>query len=216
MKIKSVLFVACALGAMIVPSMAATVTLARGIGNVGIIAQESTGTALSAGGYYIAVGTFTNSSGATEVPVITTEFSSLLEAVAAFDVFGAGTAPTSGTTLGTLSTVITASGAPDPTVFQTKQLFVLVGNAATKALSTQWGIFSMTTPVFFPADVAAANSTTVTTSTFAAIAPLQNAGTAIDNASGADGFRLVAAIPEPSAALLGAIGALGLLRRRRN
>ena len=30
------------------------------------------------------------------------------------------------------------------------------------------------------------------------------------------GFQLAAAVPEPSAALLGAIGALGLLRRRRN
>jgi hypothetical protein len=30
------------------------------------------------------------------------------------------------------------------------------------------------------------------------------------------GFQLAAAVPEPSAALLGALGALGLLRRRRN
>ena len=215
MKIKLVLFVACTLGAMSMPSMAATVTLARGIGNVGIIAQDRDGAPLTSGGYYLAVGTFTNASGVTEVPVITTQFSSLLAAVAAFDVFGSGTTPTSGSTLGTLSTVITASGTPDPTVFQTKQLFVLVGNGATQAASTQFGIFAMTTPLFFPADVAAANSTTVTTSTFAAISPLQNAGTIIDNASGSDGFRLVG-VPEPSAALLGAIGALALLRRRRN
>ncbi|MBU6171831.1 MAG: hypothetical protein KGQ87_10140 [Verrucomicrobia bacterium] len=34
--------------------------------------------------------------------------------------------------------------------------------------------------------------------------------------SGSSGFQLAAAVPEPSAALLGALGALGLLRRRRN
>ena len=46
----------------------------------------------------------------------------------------------------------------------------------------------------------------------AAITPLANAGTVTLNS-----FALVnTAIPEPSAALLGAFGALGLLRRRRN
>ena len=38
-------------------------------------------------------------------------------------------------------------------------------------------------------------------------------GTSTYSATGTSGFQLV---PEPSAALLGALGALGLLRRRRN
>lgn len=41
-------------------------------------------------------------------------------------------------------------------------------------------------------------------------------GTSVYSATGTSGFQLVNAIPEPSAALLGALGALGLLRRRRN
>lgn len=40
------------------------------------------------------------------------------------------------------------------------------------------------------------------------------AGTSVYSATGTSGFQL-AFVPEPSAALLGAIGALGLLRRRR-
>lgn len=40
-------------------------------------------------------------------------------------------------------------------------------------------------------------------------------GTSVYSATGTSGFQL-ASVPEPSAALLGAIGALGLLRRRRN
>jgi hypothetical protein len=39
-------------------------------------------------------------------------------------------------------------------------------------------------------------------------------GTSVYSATGTSGFQL-ASIPEPSAALLGALGALGLLRRRR-
>ena len=40
-------------------------------------------------------------------------------------------------------------------------------------------------------------------------------GTSVYSATGTAGFQL-AYVPEPSAALLGALGALGLLRRRRN
>ena len=41
-------------------------------------------------------------------------------------------------------------------------------------------------------------------------------GTSNYTASGTSGFQLAPAVPEPSAALLGAFGVLGLLRRRRN
>ena len=90
-------------------------------------------------------------------------------------------------------------------------MYFIVGNAATKAASTYWGIYSMTTPAFFPANVTAAGSTPVSIATGAAITPLANAGTVTLNS-----FALVPLVPEPSAALLGALGALGLLRRRRN
>ena len=40
-------------------------------------------------------------------------------------------------------------------------------------------------------------------------------GTSVYSANGTSGFQLVSSVPEPSAALLGALGVLGLLRRRR-
>jgi hypothetical protein len=193
---------------MAISSNAATITLSRGSGNPGVIASVD-GTALASGGYYWATGTFTNALGVTEVPTITTEFSSLLEAVAAFDVFASTVAPITGATIGTITGSTTGLGAPDPNVFNSKQMFVLVGNGATQAASTAFGIFSFVANTVFPANVAAAGTTVVPIPNGAAITPLTNAGTVTLN-----NFGLV--IPEPSAALLGMLGALGLLRRRRN
>lgn len=48
-----------------------------------------------------------------------------------------------------------------------------------------------------------------------ALGPLKNSAAGVENANGMI-YTLGLAIPEPSAALLGAFGALGLLRRRRN
>lgn len=215
MKLKSVIALAALLAVTSGVAQSATITLARGLGAVGINVQNGLTNAVLPGGYYIAVGTFTNASGVTQVPTITTDFSSLLAAVAQFDVFGSSNSPTSGTTSGLLAAAITGLGSPDTSVFNNKEIFVLVGNGTTAVNSNQWGFFSMATPVFFPPNVADAGGPTLTTATFASITPLPNAGTRIDNASGADSFRLVG-VPEPSAAMLGAIGALGLLRRRRN
>jgi hypothetical protein len=180
---------------------AATIAVGRGIGNPGITAQVNGGESLSAGGFYIAVGTFTNASGATEVPAITTEFSSLLAAVAQFDVFSSVTSITGS---------FAATGGADPSQFNLKPIYFLVGNGETKESSTAFGIFSVAAGAAFPANVAATVSNSVTLSSGASITPLLNAGTVNGNV-----FSLVP-IPEPSTALLGAIGALGLLRRRRN
>lgn len=195
-----------------VTSNAATISLARGLGNPGVIAAEDPrlgGTVLSGGGYYVAVGTFTNTTGVTEVPSITTDFSSLLAAVAAFDIFQFGTTPTSGATQGVMNLSLTSTGGPNPSVFNSKQIYVLVGNGSSAASSSQWGIFTTVNPVLFPADVTAAGTTAVALPTGAALSPLLNAGSVNGN-----NFRLVG-IPEPSTMLLGALGALGLLRRRR-
>jgi hypothetical protein len=189
---------------------AATIAVGRGIGNPGITAQVNGGESLSAGGFYIAVGTFTNASGATEVPAITTEFSSLLAAVAQFDVFSSVTSSTTGATIGTITGSFAATGGADPSQFNLKPIYFLVGNGETKESSTAFGIFSVAAGAAFPANVAATVSNSVTLSSGASITPLLNAGTVNGNV-----FSLVP-IPEPSTALLGAIGALGLLRRRRN
>jgi hypothetical protein len=78
---------------------AATIAVGRGFENPGVVAADTflTGGAyrvMSEGGYYFAVGTFTNASGVTEAPVIT-DRASLLAAVNSFDVFSALTSPTS-------------------------------------------------------------------------------------------------------------------------
>ena len=210
MKYNSLLLIACSLVSTAVLSNAATITLSRGSGNPGVIASAD-GVALSTGGYYWATGTFTNTSGATEVPVITTAFSSLLAAVAAFDVFASSTASAAGATIGTITGSATGSGGSDASVFNSKPMYLLVGNGITQATSTFFGIFSMTTPQAFPANVAAAGTTVVSIPNGASITPLLNAGTVSGNS-----FQLVATVPEPSSVVFGAIGVLGLLRRRRN
>jgi len=205
MKSKSILLIAGSLALMSVVSNAATISLSRGTGNPGIIASANA-IPLSTGGYYIGVGSYAS------VPVVTTDPATLLTAVNSLNVFASVVAPTSGTTIGTMTGSFTSLGGATPSDFNLQQMYFIVGNAATKAASTYWGIYSMTTPAFFPANVTAAGSTPVAIATGAAITPLANAGTVTSNS-----FALVntVPIPEPSAALLGALGALGLLRRRR-
>lgn len=213
MKSKLIIFSTISVfSAVVISADAATIAVGRGIGNPGIIASAS-GVPLATGGYYIATGTFTNGAGVTEVPVITTDFSSLLAAVAAFDVFTSALAPATGTTTGTITGSFASTGGATPTVFNLKPIYFLVGNGTTQANSTAFGIFGLTTSTNFPADVAATVSTSLTLANGTSIVPLNNAGTVTQNS-----FGLVssAPIPEPSAALLGAIGALGLLRRRRD
>ncbi|RYD70342.1 MAG: hypothetical protein EOP84_26870, partial [Verrucomicrobiaceae bacterium] len=127
---------------------AATIAVGRGIGNPGVVAADPflTGnsyTVLSGGGYYFAIGTFTNASGVTEVPVIT-DSASLLAAVSSFDVFSALTSPTSGVTQGTLTGNFSGLGGADPSVFNLKPIYFLVGNAPTLAASSNFGIFRIT------------------------------------------------------------------------
>lgn len=194
-------------------SNAATIAVGQGFGtNVGIVAKQqfaNGGAVLSGGGYYLSVGTF-----ATE-PTIT-DFATLLAAVSSFSSFAELTSPTAaGATQGSIVGSFTSTGGADPAVFNTKSIYMLVGNGATRAASTEWAIIN--TGVAFPANVTLSGSTPVTLSSINSFTTLANAGTEIDIASGTgkDQLQLVG-VPEPSAALLGAIGVLGLLRRRRN
>ena len=185
---------------------AATIAIGAGFGATsGIIPQTSGGTLLTAGGYYIGVGVFGSA------PIITTPASLFAAVNTAFAEFGNATAATSGATQGKITASITAiPGAP--ATFNTKEIYLIVGNAATRALSTEFAILQGTPTWSFPADTAAGGATTLTVSSIASFAPVSGAGTEVDLAT--DSVRLASAIPEPSASVLGLL-ALGFLVRRK-
>lgn len=186
---------------------AATIQLIRSGAGTGIMAQTSAGVDLSAGGYYIGVGTYA------APPVVTTP-ATLLTAAQAFQEAVALASPTSGGTVG----LIIGSGDTINTAFNSAPFYLLIGNAATRALSTEFAILALTPAGTFPSNVGPAGAFTYSIVDITSIAPVTNAGTEIDSPAGtSDRIKLVSTlIPEPSTALLGAVSALGLLRRRRN
>lgn len=113
--------------------------------------------------------------------------------------------------------------ATSPTSLNNSIVDLFVGTNDTIAGSTAWVIIRPSAATAkFPADVTGTGSVTL-----AATVPTGTSGWTII-ASGdpsatfggatpvVGGTILTLAVPEPSAALLGAVGALGLLRRRRN
>lgn len=113
--------------------------------------------------------------------------------------------------------------ATSPTSLNNSIIDLFVGNASTIGLSTSWVVMRPSAATAkFPADVtgtgAVTLSATVPTGTsgwtiIASGAPSASFGGATPVVGGT--ILNLAAVPEPSAALLGALGALGLLRRRR-
>ena len=190
-------------------SSAATIAVGRGGATNGyaVFNPESLGGAnLSAtGGFYIAVGTY-----ATE-PVIS-NIAQFQSAVSNFQVFASVNSPTSGTTLGSVTGSFVATDA----AFNSVALYFLIGNGTTKENSNAFAILKGDPAGFtFPATAGQPSGSGTVTLTGAAVAsPIGIAGTETDIAGGADTLVL-AAIPEPSVALLGALGILGLVRRRR-
>jgi len=177
----------------------------------GLVATKVDGTRLTSGGYYIGVGSFT------AVPVIPEGTKDISQYVNTLNLFATNLSPTTtGNTQGTITGSFAATGGGNASLFNGKQIYVVVGNGATAALSNEWAILTSTLNVLFPADVTTSSTASISFGSIANSVMVPNAGTEIDNISPVkDGIQLVG-IPEPSAALLGAIGALGLLRRRRN
>jgi hypothetical protein len=101
--------------------------------------------------------------------------------------------------------------------FASKNMYVLIGNGTTYANSDQ-ALVLKTSFIFDPLETGpTAFSKTITTLNSSALFGSQvlDVRTTATDASATPGWRTAAFVPEPSAALLGAIGALGLLRRRR-
>lgn len=104
--------------------------------------------------------------------------------------------------------------------FQNKNMYVFVGNGATFGASTEFLVLK-TSFTFDPAESGpTAFTKTITSVNSSALfgSAVANVFTTNADVSTTPGWQTAAfaPVPEPSAALLGAVGAIGLLRRRRN
>ena len=110
--------------------------------------------------------------------------------------------------------------APGDTTFTGKSIYTIFGNGTTLANSTALAVYK--SGATFPVVNGSGNGATSTNNTYTAatvvfgtlvtLTPATEPGGPSGGITFAQGVQL---IPEPSAALLGALGVLGLLRRRR-
>ena len=114
---------------------------------------------------------------------------------------------------GTLTNVLAAYA----TGFSGADAYMVVGNNATLANSTAIAVYHLAGQVFTPTVGGIASVTiagTVAANWVYGKPVAVTTQSTVPTASYANGIQLTS-VPEPSAALLGALGALGLLRRRR-
>ncbi len=214
MKIK--LFLASALVAFALPTSAATFTVSNvvsGTGATDALYQNSDGTLLAGGivhvGYFPAGYSISSSLNDIEATITNfTSFASQLAGTFSADLGGAFPGYVQGP--GVAGPTITGA---DPLVG--RALYAFVGNGATLAASNAFGLKQVDT---LRDDVPFNNE--YLANPFGGVAPvIGSVGNFVGNASGLGSSPYttlqLALIPEPSTALLGLIGTLGLLRRRR-
>jgi hypothetical protein len=100
--------------------------------------------------------------------------------------------------------------ATSPTSLNGLPVHLFIGSGTTTANSSEFIIVGRTTSVLFPADVTGTGSATFNATSGAVLQTLTSS-----NASVVGNTINFAPVPEPSVALLGALGVLGLVRRRR-
>jgi hypothetical protein len=115
------------------------------------------------------------------------------------------------TDTGTVNGAFTAT-TPSSANGQTIHLYVSLTSGISFNAADNWVLFRTSGNTAFPADVSSALASQ--TATFSTHTTAVNV--AQSNSYTESGTRTINFVPEPSAALLGAFGALGLLRRRRN
>jgi len=188
----------------------------NGNGSTDALIQNANGS-LNTGGF-VAMGYF--AAGYVVGPISSTE--EMANTIAAFNIVASfnvgGISPSlSGAFPGYYEGLATPGGvitAGNPLIG--RMLYVFAGNFGTLLSSDEWAIKAL-----FPIADDVPNEQTYVGNPFGGISPVYGSfGAFSGNASGfgTSDYRTLqlALIPEPSAALLGAIGALGLLRRRRN
>ena len=127
-----------------------------------------------------------------------------------FSVFGSAVADTG--EIG--GTSVTATG---PASFNNQQIALFVGTGSTIETSgSTWVVLTSTNVnTVFPPDVSAPDPITFGATTSAVVNVVASGSPVTFTANGTAGTFLNF-VPEPSSALLGLLGAVGLLRRRRN
>jgi hypothetical protein len=141
--------------------------------------------------------------------------------VSLFTRFGAEGTFAAGSTGGNRSVFSSPQNQTIGTTFNDKHIYLFVGNASSYLASTEFLVAKFDTK-FAVAD----DTTNAVTPKLLTINPgnsqvligseIANVWTTNTDASTTAGWQMAVLVPEPSSALLGAIGALGLLRRRRN
>lgn len=197
---------AAASAAIYIPS-----NVVSGDGSADGIIQNSDNT-LNVGGIF-AMGYFTNG-----YVISTTDMVSNIAAftITASGIVGGNSDTLSGSFAGYVEgATVNGTDIVAPNSLIGRPLYVFVGNSGTLAGSTEWAIKQIAT---LTEDLP--NENEYLGNPFGGAAPVFGSfGTFTGNASGFGSSTYttlqLAAIPEPSAALLGAIGMLGLLRRRR-
>jgi hypothetical protein len=181
---------------------------------------NSGGNLLSSG--FAGTGGFSSNDVAVATLITNNDYAGLIAAFTPFigtDNFVLGTAAVLGAVPGAFTISV---GSFDPTSFIGQSLYTFIGNGATLATSTEYGLFRHTGTL--AADPAAPslpteyfmdlNNGTSLIGTFGTKNNVTDANLGIDNATVAT-YQLVNSVPEPSTLLLSAIGVLGLLRRKR-
>jgi hypothetical protein len=178
------------------------------LNTVGVPILDTTGNAItSAGGRGISIGYFTTGFDFATATAATIKSN--------FTIFGS---TTSFTQNGMFNTSISVPLPANDTSFTGKTIYTVIGNAATTAAASAFAV--MTANVLFPTVDAGSNGAATSLTTAASHVVFGQLMAPVTQPSGTATYPqgvqiLTEAVPEPSAALLGALGALGLLRRRR-
>lgn len=210
---KTLLSLTACLASSICISSAATYTVSTGSGAIANGIADSSLVAFVGTAATASIGTFAS----------TTDFSTFTSAanlLAAYSQYGTATAPflTAGIAGNKGQFLLSAPGTAAGVNFADKPIQLLVGNAGTLAASTQFLVLNNARN-FLAVDDASGTPITVLFDSASVIkfgTAVADIRTTTADASVTPGFATAALVPEPSAALLGALGALGLLRRRRN
>ena len=127
---------------------------------------------------------------------------------------GSYSATLGGSFAGYIENVVQGSIIAEASPLVGKALYVFAGNASTLAASTQWALVQVATILSDDPD-----EQTYVAQPFGLTPIIGSIGSYTGNASGmaseSEVYTTLQFVPEPTTALLGAFGALGLLRRRR-